>query len=72
MTGSEFRRQRRSLDLTQLDVAKISGIDHSTICRFERYSIALKEEQLQRLTSALRHNKLGRAVATNADQGARP
>lgn len=35
MTGSEFRKWRRSLEITQQEVADYVGCDKSSICRWE-------------------------------------
>ena len=72
MTGNEFRKQRRSLDISQLAIAKTSGVDISTISRFEKHSIGLKPEQLQRLEAALKSHSCARSVTPAADHGARP
>ncbi len=72
MTGPEFRKQRRSLDISQLAIAKTSGVDISTISRFEKHSIGLKPEQLQRLETALKSYSSARSITSTTELGSRP
>lgn len=41
MNGAEFRKWRRSLEVTQQMVAEYVGCNRSTICRFEKGQIEL-------------------------------
>ena len=38
MTGKEFRRWRRSLEISQQVVADYAECNKSTICRWEKYN----------------------------------
>ncbi len=58
MSNHEFRSRRRSLNLSQADVAKISRVHRSTICLFEKHGINLTAEQMQRLESALQYTRI--------------
>ncbi|MCC6963738.1 MAG: helix-turn-helix transcriptional regulator [candidate division Zixibacteria bacterium] len=57
MNNAEFRARRLQLRLSQMDAARLSGIDRSTISRFEKHGITLSEAQLQRLEAALNFHR---------------
>lgn len=44
MTGIDFRKWRRSQEITQQEVADYVGCNKSTICRWEKETIDLVEE----------------------------
>lgn len=49
MTGSEFRRWRRSLEITQQEVADTIGCNKSTICRWEKEQLILADSLYERI-----------------------
>ena len=49
MTGREFRRWRRSQEITQQMVADSVNCNVSTICRFEKEEINLTSQLLEKI-----------------------
>lgn len=49
MTGSEFRRWRRSLEITQQEVADTIGCNKSTICRWEKEQLILADSLYEKI-----------------------
>ena len=49
MDGAEFRKWRRSLEVTQQMVADYCGCHKSTICRFEKGQIELLPHLIEKL-----------------------
>ena len=49
MTGREFRKWRRSQEITQQEVADIIGCNKSTICRWEKEQIALADSLYEKI-----------------------
>ena len=49
MDGAEFRKWRRSLEVTQQMVADYCGCHKSTICRFEKGQIELLPHLTEKL-----------------------
>ena len=43
MTGSEFRKWRRSKEITQQEIATNVGCNKSTICRWEKNQLMLAD-----------------------------
>lgn len=43
MTGSEFRKWRRSQEITQQEIATKVGCNKSTICRWEKNQLMLAD-----------------------------
>lgn len=43
MTGSEFRKWRRSQEISQQEVADYVGCNKSTICRWEKSQLVLAD-----------------------------
>ncbi len=66
MTHTEFRSRRRSLNLSQMDVARLSNVHRSTISLFEKHGIPLSEEQLRRLEAALQYRRVTDPVPINS------
>lgn len=49
MTGSEFRKWRRSLEITQQEVADNIGCSKSAICRFESGEIDFRPSLYEKI-----------------------
>ena len=49
MTGSEFRRWRRSLEITQQEVADTIGCNKSTVCRWEKEQLILADSLYEKI-----------------------
>lgn len=49
MTGREFRRWRRSLEITQQEVADTIGCNKSTICRWEKEQLILADSLYEKI-----------------------
>lgn len=63
---SEIKRLRKSLDITQQELAKLSGVSQSTIAKLERGSIKGSYESVTKIFTALqevsrRHSKASKA-----------
>lgn len=43
MTGLEFRKWRRSQEITQQEIANMVGCNKSTICRWEKNQLMLAD-----------------------------
>jgi len=53
MTGDKIRAARKSASLTQVELAKMIGVKHSVISKYENGTIDPTTSQLQRIASAL-------------------
>mgnify|MGYP001129863024 CR=1 FL=1 len=49
MTGREFRKWRRSLEITQQEVADAIGCNKSTICRWEKEQLILADSLYEKI-----------------------
>lgn len=49
MTGSEFRKWRRSQEITQQEIATKVGCNKSTICRWERNQLIIANEIYEKI-----------------------
>ena len=49
MTGSEFRKWRRSQEITQQEIATKVGCNKSTICRWERNQLIIANEVYEKI-----------------------
>ena len=49
MTGSEFRKWRRSQEITQQEIATMVGCNKSTICRWEKNQLILANELYEKI-----------------------
>ena len=49
MTGSEFRKWRRSKEITQQEIADKVGCNKSTICRWEKNQLILANELYEKI-----------------------
>ena len=49
MTGSEFRKWRRSKEITQQEIATKVGCNKSTICRWEKNQLILANELYEKI-----------------------
>lgn len=49
MTGREFRKWRRSLEITQQEVADAIGCNKSTICRWEKEQLNLADSLYEKI-----------------------
>ena len=53
-TGQIIKSARKSLNLTQRDLAKISGISHSNISAIENGKLAIGKQTTEKLATALK------------------
>ncbi|MBU1206446.1 MAG: helix-turn-helix domain-containing protein [Proteobacteria bacterium] len=51
---TDFRKQRREYEVTQLEVARLSGIHPSKISILERGLVEARPDELERLHTALK------------------
>lgn len=49
MTGKEFRKWRRNLEITQQEVADIVKCHKTTICRWEKEQLVLADDLYERI-----------------------
>ncbi len=49
MTDREFRKWRRSLEITQQEVADAIGCNKSTICRWEKEQLILADSLYEKI-----------------------
>ena len=57
MTGKEFRRWRRSLEIYQQTVADFVGCHKSTICRWEKEQITIYPDIYEKILEFYKENK---------------
>lgn len=56
MTGKEFRKWRRTLEITQDAVAKYVGCSSSTICRWEKDEFDILPEYYELVIKYVKEN----------------
>lgn len=56
MTGKEFRKWRRTLEITQQMVAKYVGCSSSTICRWEKDEFDILPEYYELVIKYVKEN----------------
>lgn len=54
MTISEIKRQRAIWDITQLELGRVSDVNHRRLCMGERGHIDLRPDELESLSQGLR------------------
>lgn len=69
MDGAEFRKWRRSLEVTQQMVADYCGCHKSTICRFEKGQIELLPHLMEKLMKFKATIKIGKVEAEIRQKG---
>jgi predicted transcriptional regulator len=63
---AEIKRLRKSLDITQSELARLSGVSQSTIAKLERGSIRGSYEAVTKIFTALQNESLKLTKASNA------
>lgn len=70
MDGAEFRKWRRSLEVTQQMVADYCNCNKSTICRYEKGQIELLPHLIEKLMEfKATINKIGKVEAEIRQKG---
>lgn len=57
MTGKEFRRWRRSLEISQQEVADYVKCNRSTICRWEKEELNIVSDLYEKIMEFYKENK---------------